>query len=372
MLVPEEQPDGATVLSVALFAQCFLVHGIIQPVVASRQSHFRAEDDVGTRYLARRGGGGGVPGRTMEFTYVFSGGVPAEASTLTIARRWVRRDRRGRAPMTPPERRVADVFLSELYLLLLARPDVADRMVERLGWAVAACARVGLLPPADEEIWRGRTERLTSPRRRPATQVKQAALAHLETIREQGDRLGLQAAATAFEQIGLLTRKQAFEWRFNKLRDPARESWRPRQEFAGRGEPRIIPGPPERAAGFRLLAVAIYEDHSPRPPARPSTATSTPESLQLGQFAPDGPGLDEGDRNPAFADDLDTDYRMSTSVTVPFGFTLDAITTTTAIHTRPPPRTPPGWSCARARARCASTCARIDAPTEGDAMRAAR
>ena len=28
---------------------------------------------------------------------------------------------------------------------------------------------------------------------------------------------------------------------------------------------------------------------------------------------------------------------MSTSVTVPFGFTLDAITTTTAIHTPAPP-----------------------------------
>ena len=59
-----------------------------------------AEDDVGTRYLARSGGGGGVPGRTMEFTYVFGGGVPAEASRLTIVARCARRDRRGRAPMT--------------------------------------------------------------------------------------------------------------------------------------------------------------------------------------------------------------------------------------------------------------------------------
>ena len=238
-----------------------------------------------------------------------------------------------------PERRAAEVFLSELYLLLLARPDVAGRMVMRgIALTVTACARAGLIPPEEEEIWRGRTERLTPLRRRPPSPVKQAALAHLERVRERGDRLGLQAAATAFEQIGLLTPKQAFEWRFNKLRDPARESWRPRQEFAGRGEPRIIPGPPERAAGFRLLAVAIYEDGVALALQRdPSTATSTPESLQLGQFAPDGPGLDEGDRNPALADDLDTDYRMSTSVTVPFGFTLDAITTTTAIHTPAPP-----------------------------------
>ncbi len=84
VLVPDAQPDGATVLCVALYAQCFLVHGITQPAVASRRAHFRAEDDLGTRYLARRGGGGAGPGRTMEFTYVFSGGVPAEASRLTI------------------------------------------------------------------------------------------------------------------------------------------------------------------------------------------------------------------------------------------------------------------------------------------------
>ena len=63
---------GATVLCVALYAQCFLVHGITQPAVASRRAHFRAEDDLGTRYLARRGGGGAGPGRTMEFTYVLS------------------------------------------------------------------------------------------------------------------------------------------------------------------------------------------------------------------------------------------------------------------------------------------------------------
>ncbi len=237
-----------------------------------------------------------------------------------------------------PERRAAEVFLSELYLLLLAHPDAVGRMVHRLDGAVTACARLGLIPPTDEEIWRGRTERLTAPRRRPPSPAKRAALAHLERVRERGDRLGLQAAATAFEQVGLLTRKQAFAWRFNKLKDQAWDSWRPRQEFVGRGEPRIIPGPPERAAGFQLLAAAIYEDGVVLALQRdPSTATSTPEPLQLGRFAPDGPGLDEGDGNPGLADDLDTDYRMRTSLTVPFGFTLDAITTMTSVHTPAPP-----------------------------------
>jgi hypothetical protein len=240
--------------------------------------------------------------------------------------------------MTSPERRAADVFLSELYLLLLAWPDVAGRMVGRLESAVEACARVGLIPPDEEEIWRGRVERLTAPRRRPPRPMKQAALAHLEAIRERGDRLSLQAATTAFEQVGLLTRKQALAWRFNTLKDPAWESVRRPQAFTGRGEPRIIPGPPERAAGFRLLAAAIHEDGVVLALQRdPSTAASTPESLQLGQFGPSGPDLDERDRNPVLADDLGTDYRMTTAVTVPFGFTLDAITTTTAIHTPAPP-----------------------------------
>src|SRR6476469_40606 len=117
------------------------------------------------------------------------------------------------------------------------------------------------------------------------TESGEAGRAHLERVRERGDRLGLQAAATAFEQVGLLTRKQAFAWRFNKLKDQAWDSWRPRQEFVGRGEPRIIPGPPERAAGFQLLAAAIYEDGVVLALQRdPSTATSTPEPLQLGQF----------------------------------------------------------------------------------------
>src|SRR3954454_8070910 len=102
---------------------------------------------------------------------------------------------------TSPERRPAEVFLSELYLLLLAWPDLAADMVRRLEWAVTACARVGLLSPADEEIWRLRTERLTTSRRRPPSSVKQAALAHLEAVRERGDRLGLQAVATAFEHV---------------------------------------------------------------------------------------------------------------------------------------------------------------------------
>ena len=56
-----------------------------------------------------------------------------------------------------PERRAAEVFLSELYLLLLARPDVAGRMVMRgIALTVTACARAGLIPPEEEEIWRGR------------------------------------------------------------------------------------------------------------------------------------------------------------------------------------------------------------------------
>ena len=43
-----------------------------------------------------------------------------------------------------PERRAAEVFLSELYLLLLARPDVAGRMVMRgIALTVTACARAG-------------------------------------------------------------------------------------------------------------------------------------------------------------------------------------------------------------------------------------
>jgi hypothetical protein len=83
VLVPETQPDGATVLCVALFAQCFLVHGISRPTVASRQADFRAEDDAGTWYLPRQGAAGGPEG-TTGFAYVFSGGVPAEASRLTI------------------------------------------------------------------------------------------------------------------------------------------------------------------------------------------------------------------------------------------------------------------------------------------------
>jgi hypothetical protein len=83
VLVPDVQPDGATVLCVALFAQCFLVHGISRPAAASGQAHVRAEDDVGTRYLARQGAGGGRE-ETTGFAYVFSGSVPAEASRLTI------------------------------------------------------------------------------------------------------------------------------------------------------------------------------------------------------------------------------------------------------------------------------------------------
>lgn len=121
--------------------------------------------------------------------------------------------------MTSPERRAAEVFLSELHLLLLAWPDVAADMVRRLECAVTACARVGLLPPADAEIRRARAQRLTTPRGRPPRPVKQAALGHLEAVRERGDRLGLQAATTAFEQGGLLTSRQAFEWRFSAVVD---------------------------------------------------------------------------------------------------------------------------------------------------------
>jgi hypothetical protein len=113
---------------------------------------------------------------------------------------------------SPPERRAAEVFLSELYLLLLAWPDLAGRMLDRLDGAVTACARAGLIPPDEEEVWRGRAQRLVAPRRRPPRPVKQAALAHLERILERGDRLGLQAAAIAFEQVGLLTRNQASGW----------------------------------------------------------------------------------------------------------------------------------------------------------------
>jgi hypothetical protein len=172
VLVPDAQPDGATVLCVALYAQCFLVHGITQPADASRQAHFRAVDDLGARYLARGGGAGGVPGETTAFTYVFSGGVPAEASRLTITLVGAARSTWTCAETTSPERRAAEVLLSELYLLLLARPDVAGRMVtNRLELTVTACARAGLSPPDEEEIWRGRAKRLTAPRRRPPSPV---------------------------------------------------------------------------------------------------------------------------------------------------------------------------------------------------------
>lgn len=83
VLIPDTQPDGAIVLCVACFAHCFLVHGITRPVAASRGVHWMAEDDLGTRYPARSGAGGCVNDRTI-FAYLFGGGVPAEASTLTI------------------------------------------------------------------------------------------------------------------------------------------------------------------------------------------------------------------------------------------------------------------------------------------------
>ncbi len=86
----------------------------------------------------------------------------------------------------------------------------------------------------------------------------------------------------------------AFAWRFEHAEDPAGQRRRPPREFAGRGEPRIIPGPPERAAGFRLLAVGDPRRRlRPRAPARSVDRGVDARDAAAREFGPSAPDLED-------------------------------------------------------------------------------